>query len=346
MAAAMLLSSCAADTGYVTITGYAQGGTYSVKLNLSDPDGGVLAEPENVKAAIDSILTVIDNSVSGYNKSSILSRFNAGERVAPDHVFIDLYEISRRFYDQTDGAFDVAAAPLFDIWGFGFTPQQLPSDEAVDSVLSVSGMDRLCDDIVPFIAADGTLAARDIITDGRPELPKLNFNAVAQGYSCDRIAEYLHSLGVSDMLVEIGGGEIFSEGVNPFGRNWTIGIDRPVDGNMEKGKEIQAVFESDARPKGIVTSGNYRKFYVKDGKKFSHTIDPRNGYPVEHALLSATVLAPDSSTADALATYCMVIGLDEAKEFISSTEGLEACLVWADGDSFSCWTSEGFSLRQ
>ena len=173
--------------------------------------------------------------------------------------------------------------------------------------------------------------------------PKLNFNAIAQGYTCDKIAEYLHSLGVRDMLVNIG--EIYSEGLNPSGKPWTIGVDRPEDGNMELGgKGLVGIWRRDGSGRGVVTSGNYRKFYVKDGRKYSHTIDPRTGYPVNHTLLSATIVAPDATLADAYATYCMVIGLDEAKIFIESSDGLEGYLVYADGDSMSEWASSGFNL--
>ena len=173
--------------------------------------------------------------------------------------------------------------------------------------------------------------------------PKLNFNAIAQGYTCDKIAEYLHSLGVRDMLVNIG--EIYSEGLNPSGKPWTIGVDRPEDGNMELGgKGLVGIWRGGGSGRGVVTSGNYRKFYVKDGRKYSHTIDPRTGYPVNHTLLSATIVAPDATLADAYATYCMVIGLDEAKRFIESLDELEGYLVYADGESMSEWASSGFNL--
>ena len=173
--------------------------------------------------------------------------------------------------------------------------------------------------------------------------PKLNFNAIAQGYTCDKIAEYLHSLGVRDMLVNIG--EIYCEGLNPSGKPWTIGVDRPVDGNMELGGQgLVGKWQGDGSGCGVVTSGNYRKFYVKDGRKYSHTVDPRTGYPVTHNLLSATIVAPDATLADAYATYCMVIGLDEAKRFIESMDELEGYLVYADGESMAEWASSGFNL--
>ena len=146
------------------------------------------------------------------------------------------------------------------------------------------------------------------------------------------------------MMVDIG--EIYCDGVNPAGKRWTIGIDSPVDGNNQPGENLQAVFSVPDGPHGVVTSGNYRKFYVKDGKKYAHTVDPRTGYPVSHTLLSATILAPDATLADAYATYCMVIGLDEAKAFIESREDLEGCLVYDLDGEFVTWCSEGLETRK
>ena len=192
-------------------------------------------------------------------------------------------------------------------------------------------------------AADYGLNAAEMLED-EGVLPKLNYNAIAQGYSCDLVAEYLYSIGVKDMLVDIG--EIFCDGKNPSGQPWSLGIDRPVDGNNELGAQIQGLFRAPEGPHGIVTSGNYRKFYVRDGKKYAHTIDPRSGYPVEHSLLSATIMAPDAMTADAYATYCMVVGLDASKRFLSENPDLEGCLIYDEDGTFKSWCSEGFVLEE
>ena len=173
-------------------------------------------------------------------------------------------------------------------------------------------------------------------------LPKLNYNAIAQGYSCDVVAKYLYSLGVKDMMVDIG--EIFCDGVNPSGRPWTIGIDRPIDGNDSPGSDIQEIFHVPSGPHGVVTSGNYRKFYIRDGRKYSHSIDPRNGYPVQHNLLSATIVASDATLADAYATYCMVVGLDKSIEFVESMPDVEACLIYDSNGELLSWCSDGFKL--
>ena len=323
MCLALSAVSCSRGSRYVQLTGYAQGGTYSVKFNKR----GVKVTLDEIKGTVDSILTLIDTTLSGYNKGSQLSRFNAGEDLEPNPMFREMYSLSRKFYKETGGALDVAAGPLFDIWGFGFTSESLPSRQAVDSVRALCGMDKLGEDM--HALAPGVV-------------PKLNFNAIAQGYTSDKIAEYLHSLGVKDMLVDIG--EIYCEGVNQKGIPWSIGIDRPIDGNMTPGADLDGIWRGDGSGKGVVTSGNYRKFYEKDGMKFSHTIDPRTGFPVQHNLLSATIIADDATTADAMATYCMVIGLEEARTFIEARDDLEGYLIYDDEGIMREWASSGFNL--
>ena len=311
-AAVVLFNSCAARYGYVQITGYAQGGTYSVKADLD----GTGKTPECVKEKIDSILSAVDNSVSGYNKSSLLSRFNAGENVVKDSIFTELCGLGNRYAALTGDVVNVWAAPLFDIWGFGFTRDSLPSPELIAE-------------------AKARCKSRK----------KVNFNAIAQGYSSDIVADYLRKIGVKNMLVDVGG-EMYGQGVNPSGKNWTIGIDSPVDGNYEPGASIQDVYKLPSTPCGIVTSGNYRKFYVKDGRKYAHTIDPRTGLPVEHNLLSATVISFDPSStrnstdADAFATYCMVVGLEQAQKFILSNPHLEAILIYDENGQMKTWRSD------
>ena len=307
----VLLAAGCSRNHYAQFGGYAQGGTWSVKANLA----GIKEKPADIQSHIEAILYEIDTTLSGYNKGSQLSRLNAGGQFEPSAMFREVLDAAVRYWEETDGAVDCAAGPLFDIWGFGFRNDSLPSDELVRQTLARCGMGKLA---------------------GGGSSLKLNFNAIAQGYSCDKVAEYLYSIGVKDMLVDIG--EIFCDGLNPKGKPWRVGIDRPVDGNETPGADLQGIWESSGGPQGIVTSGNYRKFYIKDGIKYSHTIDPRTGYPVQHTLLSATVIAPTAMEADAYATYCMVIGTEKAQEFILSRPDLEGCLVSED-----VWTSPGFN---
>lgn len=318
-----LLQSCN-NNKYIAITGYAQGGTYSVKFNTE----GVSEKQDVIRQTIDSLLVLIDNTLSGYNKGSLLSRMNAGEDIIPNEMFEDIYKKSYEIWKDTDGAVDVASGPLFDAWGFGFTTDSLPPADTLLKIMEACGMDRLPGELSEALELH----------------PQLNFNAIAQGYSCDVIADYLHSIGVKDMLVDIG--EIYCEGFNPYGIPWSIGVDRPIDGNNVLGAEIEGVWKSDGGSYGVVTSGNYRKFYIKDGKKYAHTIDPRTGYPVSHNLLSATIIAPDATCADAIATYCMVIGLDEAKAYILGREDLEGYLIFDHEGTMATWASPGFKLSE
>ena len=313
-------AACRPADRYIAVTGYAQGGTYTVKMNLK----GVQERPEIIRNHIDSLLSLIDTTLSGYNKGSLLSRFNRGDTIVPNAMFRDIFSAAKAYRDETDGAVDVAAAPLFDAWGFGFSRDSFPSDETVRRLMKTCSMD--------FVPQDLTTA------NGQ----KLNYNAIAQGYSCDVIAAYLYSLGIRDMLVDIG--EIYCDGVNPSGRPWVLAVDKPVDGNNDPGAQIQGKWQSDGGPCGIVTSGNYRKFYIRDGKKYAHTIDPRTGRPVEHNLLSATVKAPTAMDADAYATFCMVIGLENARTFLSGRDDLEGYLIYEEDGQMKTWASEGFAL--
>ena len=330
----LMLCACSGHDRYVAVTGYAQGGTYSVKFNTA----GVRVQRAGIASAIDSILTLVDTTLSGYNKASQLSRFNAGETIVPNNLFSDIYSFSRDIWEDTDGCVDVAAGPLFDIWGFGFSTDSLPSDDKVRETMEACGMGRLGDSIAPGVPLD----AFSLLSEGEsPAL--LNFNAIAQGYTCDLVAEYLRSIGVTDMLVDIG--EIYCTGHNPSGRDWSIGVDRPVDGNDTPGADLDGIWLSGGRSCGIVTSGNYRKYYVRDGRKYSHTIDPRSGYPVDDTLLSATVVASTAAAADAYATYCMVLGLDGARAFIESRPDLEGYLIYDADGAMTEWASAGFTLR-
>ena len=329
----LLLFSCTERDRFVLISGYAQGGTYSVKANLR----GVRTPAGVITSAVDSILTLVDTTLSGYNKSSVLSRFNAGETVVPDQLFCDIYNYCSDLYVETDGCLDIASGPLFDIWGFGFSTDSLPSEDLVRETLATCGMSRLPSLIEPGKPLDPSA----LVEPGAP-LPRLNFNAVAQGYTCDLVAGYLRSIGVKDMLVDIG--EIYCEGHNPSGRGWTIGVDRPVDGNNEPGADLDGLWSSEMQACGIVTSGNYRKFYIRDGRKYAHTVDPRTGYPVQHQLLSATIVAQTAAEADALATYCMVIGLEEAQKYILGREDIEGYLIYDRDGAMREWASPAFSL--
>ena len=338
----VLCLSCSRPV-YVDFTGYAQGGVWQVKAHLQ----GVSADRSTLQRGLDSLLSAIDASLSGYNQGSVLSRHNRGELSGPvltreealsagyDAMFLKMLELAEASWQLTGGKVDASAAALFDAWGFGFKHDSLPFAAAVDSLKALAG----------------SFSLRR--PDGRPQ--RFNFNALAQGFSSDVLAAYLRSQGVKDMLVNVGG-EMVCAGVNAAGKPWKLGIDAPIDGNDTPGRNVSGVFSVTDEPAGVVTSGNYRKFYVIDGVKYAHTIDPSTGRPVAHSLRSATIIVgPEcpliasgspfagypAALADAIATYCMVVGTDASIAFVEAHPGLEACLISGD-DNFQVWKSEGF----
>lgn len=311
-------TGCSKNKDYTALTGVAQGTTYHI---VYEPLKG---SSVNVHDSVDLYFKQIDHSVSGYDSTSILYRFNNNQPVKFDKIFIDNYLRSLEMYDKSDGAFDASSAPLFDLWGFGFKNKSNVTKEKIDSIMQFTGMKH-------FKLA-GNVIAKD---DPRCEL---NFNAIAQGYTADYFAERFRKMGIKNFMIEVGG-EIFAEGVNPSGKHWNIGVDKPMDGNNAPGEFIQDEIRISGQ--GLVTSGDYRKYYVENGRKYAHTINPKTGYPVQHNLLSATVVAPDATTADAYATYFMVVGLERAKEVIAATKGVEALLIYGDQKNMKQYLSPG-----
>jgi len=318
---ASFLVSCEGER-YATIEGFAQGGTYHVIYKL--PRG---RSESQIKQMVEERLTAIDNSLSGYNKGSLLSRLNAGEDLELDSLFINCFNRSFDVWEKSEGAFDPSAAPLFDLWGFGFSNKGSISQSTIDSIQQFIGMDK-----VRIVERGGSC----FLEKDDPRI-KLNFNAIAQGFTCDVIATDLRTAGCNDYLVEVGR-EIVCKGESSRGGLWRIGLDKPVDGNFDEGKDLQTILEvSDC---GIVTSGNYRKFYVEDGQKYAHTIDPRIGRPVQHHLLCATIITSDATDADAYATWAMVIGLEEAKKKVATIDGVSAYLVFDSNEGMSVWSNQ------
>ena len=303
--AVLLLTGCSGGERYVRMEGFAQGGTWHIICSLP-----AKARPASVRDSIDRLLLEIDGSLSGYNRGSLLSRLNAGEELPlDDHLLIN-FRLSRQYWLESEGAFDPSAAPLFDLWGFGFKEAGvMPTQRQIDSVRTFIGMDCFRIDTL----ADGTFHLRKF--DPRC---RLNFNAIAQGYTCDRVALYLEALGSSNYLVEVGR-EILCKGLSARGDPWTIGVEKPDQAGQD-GAEPSVYIQDTLHVTdcAVVTSGDYRKFYVKDGKRYAHTIDPRTGRPVTHGLLSATIIIPAESDtgrvewscarADACATWSMVEG--------------------------------------
>ncbi|MBO4692160.1 MAG: FAD:protein FMN transferase [Bacteroidales bacterium] len=319
----LTLTGCKKEGEYYTLDGVTQGSTYHIVFQPK------VSSDSSFTAVRDSValyLERIDNSLSGYNPNSLLTAFNENRPVKPDQIFIDNFLASKEMYQKTGGIFDPSAAPLFDLWGFGFKNGVDVTPSQIDSVRSIIGMHHFRLDSIAIVKDDPRC--------------RLNFNAIAQGYTADYIAARFSAMGMENFLVEVGG-EIYAKGHNPKGKLWNVGIDKPIDGNNTPGASIQAIVRISS--KGLVTSGDYRKFYMKDGKKISHSINPKTGFPIEHNLLSATVVAETATFADAFATYLMVIGLDEAIKAVEKEEGVEALLIYNSNDTLKVWSSKGMN---
>jgi len=301
-----------------SFSGFIQGTTYSIVY-----DNNKEISPGELKTEVEKVLSDFDMSLSLYKDSSVISRINRNEDVIPDEYFIEIFKKSAFISEITDGAFDITVGPLVKAWGFGPDSHKDFSETKRDSMLKLVGMDKV------FIV-DGRLVKTD------PGI-NLDVNAIAQGYSVDVICTYFDKKGFKNYLIEIGG-EVRAKGTKA-GAQWRIGIDKPVDNNNSPGETLQAIIR--ISDKALATSGNYRKFYVENGIKYSHTIDPRTGYPSKNKLLSATILAGDCATADGIATACMVMGKEKAIEFINTHPEFSAYLVFSDDSgNFRTWFSD------
>ena len=268
----------------------------------------------NLKAEIETALHRFDGSLSPFNDTATITRINRNEAVVPDTFFTNVFRRSMEISEETDGAFDITVAPLVNAWGFGFKQGRFPDSLMVDSLLQLTGYRKAS------LTPEGEVLKQD---------PRMMFNcsAVAKGYAVDVIAQLLERAGCRNFMVDIGG-EVVVRGRNARNELWRIGINKPVDDSLSRNQELQMVLHM--QDIGIATSGNYRNYYYKDGKKYAHTIDPRTGYPVQHSILSATVIARDCMSADAYATAFMVMGLEEAERFTASRPDLDACFIYSD----------------
>lgn len=274
---------------------------------------------ENLKKEIEAELQKVDNALSPFNESSIISKINRNEAVTPDSLFLDVFRLARRVSEDTGGAFDITVAPLVNAWGFGFKQGVMPTPHAVDSLRRLVGFSKV---------TEAGEQGRTVIRKADPRM-MLDCGAIAKGYGSDVVARFLRSRGVDNFMVEIGG-EIVTSGVSAKRVPWKIGVTKPTDDSLSVNNELQTVLN--VTDKAMATSGNYRNFYYKDGKKYAHTIDPRTGRPVQHNILSATVLAADCATADAYATAFMVMGLDGARKVLQRHPELMAYLIYSDAD--------------
>lgn len=280
---------------------------------------------DDLQNEIKEAMLEVDNSLSPYNPNSIITRINHNQDTTLNEHFTHVFELAQQISAETEGAFDITVAPLVNAWGFGFKHSIDIEPSVIDSLRQFIGYQKIK-------LVDGKMVKED------PRL-MLDCSAIAKGYGVDRVARLLDKKGVQHYMVDIGG-EVVVKGKNSRMKTWRIGINKPVEDSLSINQELQTILEVSGV--GMATSGNYRKFYYKDGKRYAHTIDPRLGTPIQHNILSATVLAKDCTTADAYATAFMVMGLEKAKAFCEQHPELNAYLICAgEGDSYEIYYTPG-----
>ncbi len=297
----MAIISTNNEAFYTTIQGFAEGTSYRI----------IYEGDRNFQKEIELLLSSFEKSLSVYDPSSIISLINRNEDIEVDDYFEIVFNRAKEISLHTERLFDISAEPLFRAWGFSSEEKNIPNKERIEELKKYIGMDKI------------RLENKRIIKD-HPDIV-LNTNAIAKGYSADIVASFLDKNNCKNYLIEIGG-EIRVKGYNPQGEPWTIGVDRPIEGNFLPGENgLQLILQ--ITDKGIATSGNNRQFYIDNGQKITHTINPSTGYPAKHNLISTTVIANDALTADAYATAFMVGGMEKAGQWIDENPELDAIFI-------------------
>jgi len=282
-------------------------------------------------------LKKVDAALSMFNDNSTVARINRNENPPLHTTFLRVFNRAMKISKATNGAFDITVAPLVNAWGFGFEKSDDMTKKKVESLLQYVGYEKV-------------RIVKGRIKKAHPKV-RLDFSAIAKGYGVDAVAHYLKSKGVHNFMIEIGG-EVVVKGLAPkhedsdseTPRLWRIGINKPIEDSLNVDHRLQDIIQiTDC---GMATSGNYRNFYYKDGKRYAHTIDPHTGYPVQHTLLSSTVLASDCMTADAYATAFMVMGIEKAKALVLSYKSLDAYFIYTDKNgTLRVWMSPRMERR-
>ena len=297
---------------YQKCSGLIFGTTYHVTYQYDD----------DLHAEVVAKLKEVDAALSMFNEQSTISKINNNEAVKPDKMFLDVFQLAQQISQDTQGAFDITVAPLVNIWGFGFKHGQEPTTHAIDSLRQFVGYQK--------VSYNGkTIQKQD------PRI-MLDCSAIAKGYGTDVVARLLDEKGISNYLVEIGG-EVVTRGISEKRVPWKIGVTKPTDDTLHVGNDLQTVLN--VTDKAMATSGNYRNFYYKGGRKYAHTIDPKTGRPVQHNILSATVLCNQCAKADAYATAFMVMGLDKAREVLERNPDLMVYFIYDDKGENKVWYS-------
>lgn len=280
---------------------------------------------EDFQTGIEEALRNVDASLSPFNSSSIITKVNQNRPVKLNTMFTDVFTLAEQVSAETGGAFDITVAPLVNVWGFGFKKGKSPTQTVIDSLRTFVGYQKVK-------LSDGKIIKQD------PRV-MLDCSGIAKGYGCDVAARYLEKKGVRNYMVEIGG-EVVTKGVDEKRVPWRIGVSKPTDDPMNNNQEIETILN--VTDIAMATSGNYRNFYYKNGRKYAHTIDPKTGRPVQHSLLSSTVFAKNCATADAFATAFMVLGVQQAQKVLERHPELMVYFIYNDQKGrMKVWYSPG-----
>jgi thiamine biosynthesis lipoprotein len=290
---------------YRTSQGAVFGTTYHITYNHN----------ADLSTDITRVLKDVDNSLSTFNANSTISMVNKNLQVELDSMFLYVFHLAQHVAETTSGAFDITVAPAVNAWGFGFKNAETIDNDLIDSLKQIVGYQMVKEENGAIVKNDSRIM--------------LDCSAIAKGFGCDVVAALFDSVGIADYMVEIGG-EIVVKGLNSKGSDWRIGISKPTDDSLATETELQTVLELTNR--AMATSGNYRNFYYKDGKKYAHTIDPATCRPVNHNLLSVTVLAENCAVADAYATAMMVLGLERSLDLCKKLENIDAYFIYQDNN--------------
>lgn len=300
-------------TPYHNDKGMVFGTTYSITYQADS----------SLHTSIKKELQKVDEALSPFNKQSVITAVNENRNMTVNKMFADVFLMAEKISEDTDGAFDITVAPLVNAWGFGFKSGKHPSRHDIDSLKTIIGYKKV--------------SLNDLrVTKTDPRV-MLDCSSIAKGYGSDAVAAMLERHGVKNYMVEIGG-EIVTKGISQKRMPWKIGVTKPIDDSLSLSQEIQCIIN--VTDKAMATSGNYRNFYYHGGKKYAHTIDPKTGYPVQHSILSATVIANNCATADAYATAFMVMGMEKAQKLLERHPELMAFIIFADKDGIiQTWCS-------
>ncbi|MDR0367840.1 MAG: FAD:protein FMN transferase [Bacteroidales bacterium] len=312
-------SSCRNAEKQYHLQGFAQGTYYSIRYYDH--------QNRNLQTQIDSLLDDFNKTASIFDTSSIISKINRNEDVLLNDDFVEIFNLAMEVSRNTDGAFDMTVARLVDAWGFGAEKRQTLNKEMIDSLLECVGYEKVALKNGKVIKENPCIC--------------LNFNAIAKGYSVDKVGRFLDNSGIENYLVDIGG-EVFAKGHNQT-NPWTVGIEQPSPTKETADRKVISAVELNNR--SLATSGNYRRYFEEDGMRYAHTISPKTGYPVNHTLLSATVLHPKTACADAYATAFMVMGLEQSLAFLANKPQIQVFFIYEDRDTLKTFQTKSF-LKQ